>query len=178
LFEAACQEVAERGIAAASLDAIARRAGLTKGAVYSTYGSRAELLLAVVDALPQPDIRISAESVDDIDWDELGAQLGRTADEAPHQVFLLLELMSQAGRDNDMHLRMTKRLTASAERVAEVLAPLLQIDSAAALQLATDLHAQLVGLWAMRALLGPDRVPDETFRDAMRAFLSRTAIPS
>lgn len=173
LFEAAALEVSEHGLGGATLDAIAARAGLTKGAIYSTYGSRAELLLSVVDALPHPELRVSATSVDDIDWDDLGAQLGRAADQAPDQVFLLLELMAQARRDNDMYLRMTQRLSESMERMAETIVVLLNVDLPTAEQLATDVHGQLVGLWAMRALLGPDRVPDRSFRDAMHGLLVR-----
>jgi AcrR family transcriptional regulator len=44
---AATLEVAEaRGLAGATLDAIAARAGMTKGAIYSNFASRADLLVA------------------------------------------------------------------------------------------------------------------------------------
>ena len=42
--------VAEKGFAAASLDEIAARAGMTKGAIYSNFAGKAELLLAAVSA--------------------------------------------------------------------------------------------------------------------------------
>jgi AcrR family transcriptional regulator len=48
LLEAAADVVAERGYHAATLGDIARRAGVTTGAVYSGFGSKKELLLAVV----------------------------------------------------------------------------------------------------------------------------------
>ena len=38
----------EKGLAGASLEAIARRAGMTRGAIYSNFESRADLLLAAV----------------------------------------------------------------------------------------------------------------------------------
>jgi AcrR family transcriptional regulator len=65
LLDAVDAIVAERGYAACSLQAVARRAGLTTGAVYSTFGSRGALLLAAnerrsADAgLPadEPDLR-------------------------------------------------------------------------------------------------------------------------
>ena len=50
LIEAAYQEIVEKGFAAASLDSIARRAGMTKGAIYSNYRDKAQLLMAVCDA--------------------------------------------------------------------------------------------------------------------------------
>lgn len=46
LLDAVDAIVAERGYAACSLQAVARRAGLTTGAVYSTFGSRGALLAA------------------------------------------------------------------------------------------------------------------------------------
>src|ERR1700761_5375494 len=60
LIEAAYAEVLEKGFAAASLDAIARRAGMTKGAIYSNYRDKAGLLMAVRDA-KQPRIRLPFE---------------------------------------------------------------------------------------------------------------------
>ena len=50
LIAAAWAVVDEQGFGAATLEAIARRAGVTRGAIYSNFTSRAELLLAVVGA--------------------------------------------------------------------------------------------------------------------------------
>lgn len=50
LLVAARELVVEVGYAAAQLDEIAERAGLTKGAIYSIFGGKLELLRAVVDA--------------------------------------------------------------------------------------------------------------------------------
>ena len=61
LIEAAYLEVVENGFAAASLDAISRRAGMTKGAIYSNYRDKAELLMAVRDA-KEPRIRMRFEA--------------------------------------------------------------------------------------------------------------------
>jgi len=60
LIEAAYEEVLEKGFASASLDAIARRAGMTKGAIYSNYRDKAQLMLAVRDA-KQPRVRLRFE---------------------------------------------------------------------------------------------------------------------
>jgi len=50
LLAAARELIVEVGYASAQLDEIAERAGLTKGAVYSIFGGKLELLRAVVDA--------------------------------------------------------------------------------------------------------------------------------
>jgi AcrR family transcriptional regulator len=50
LIAAAWDVIEEKGFPGASLEEIARRAGMTRGAIYSNFPSRAELLLAVVGA--------------------------------------------------------------------------------------------------------------------------------
>ena len=47
LIAAAWAVVDEKGLAAASLEEIARRAGMTRGAIYSNFPSRSDLLLAM-----------------------------------------------------------------------------------------------------------------------------------
>jgi AcrR family transcriptional regulator len=173
LLVAAMIEVSERGMAGASLDAIAARAGLTKGAVYSTFGSRGDLLLAMTDELPHPNLELTMPSPGAIDWDLLGRELAAVADQAPQQVFLLLELMAQAQRDSGIHVRLARRLTGASDAVAAVLAPLLDISEAQARDLAVRLHAQLLGLWSVRALLGPEQVPDAAFRDLLRSLATQ-----
>src|SRR5438045_2832942 len=51
LLDAAAEHLARVGYESASLAAIARSAGLTTGAVYSTFGSKRELLRGVVRSL-------------------------------------------------------------------------------------------------------------------------------
>ncbi|HZZ86734.1 MAG TPA: TetR/AcrR family transcriptional regulator [Caulobacteraceae bacterium] len=48
LIEAALQVISEQGFAGASLDAIARRAGVTRGSIYSNFAGRDELMTAAV----------------------------------------------------------------------------------------------------------------------------------
>jgi AcrR family transcriptional regulator len=52
VLAAAAAVVAEKGFQRASLDEIAARAGLTKGAVYSSFASKDELFLALMQAQP------------------------------------------------------------------------------------------------------------------------------
>jgi AcrR family transcriptional regulator len=49
LIDATLAVIAERGLSAVSLDEIARRAGVTKGAIYSNFRSKGELMWAAVD---------------------------------------------------------------------------------------------------------------------------------
>lgn len=59
LIESASAVFVEMGYSAATLDEIADRAGLTKGAVYSNFESKADLALAVIDSrVDQPHLEI------------------------------------------------------------------------------------------------------------------------
>lgn len=49
LLEAAAETFSERGFQAASLDEVATRAGLTKGAIYSSFSSKEQLFFAVIE---------------------------------------------------------------------------------------------------------------------------------
>src|ERR1700752_4485412 len=53
LVEAAAEVFARRGFEGASLEEIAEVAGFTRGAIYSNFGSKDELMLAVVERYNQ-----------------------------------------------------------------------------------------------------------------------------
>ena len=61
LLEAAEKVFAERGIQGASLDEVAAEAGLTKGAVYSNFASKEDLVLAVMSDRMREEGRAQAE---------------------------------------------------------------------------------------------------------------------
>jgi AcrR family transcriptional regulator len=54
LVEAAAQVIAEKGFEGSSLEQIARRAGMTRGAIYGNFRNRDELFLAVVETRWRP----------------------------------------------------------------------------------------------------------------------------
>lgn len=54
LVAAAAEVVGERGFEATSLEAVARRAGMTRGAIYGNFQDRDELFMAVVDSRWRP----------------------------------------------------------------------------------------------------------------------------
>jgi AcrR family transcriptional regulator len=87
LVAATLQVLSEKGFAGASLDAIATRAGMTKGAIYSNFGGKADLLLATMEAkgltlgAGRPPGRTAREELVATARD-LAAALGRARDEA------------------------------------------------------------------------------------------------
>lgn len=58
LIESAAEVFAEQGFHAASVDVIANRAGLTKGAAYANFSSKEELFLAVLEARMQAQLEM------------------------------------------------------------------------------------------------------------------------
>src|SRR5262245_66371515 len=57
LFEAAAQVFEERGIGAASIEAIAAAAGFTRGAVYSNFASKDDLIIAMLEDHVERSVR-------------------------------------------------------------------------------------------------------------------------
>jgi AcrR family transcriptional regulator len=104
LIEAAAQVIVERGYAAASVEAISERAGYTRGAFYSNFGSKEELFAALLQervysiyremaersATPErPSLRESGEQLAAIQANPDGRWMFR----------LWFEVLAQAGRD-------------------------------------------------------------------------------
>jgi AcrR family transcriptional regulator len=103
LLDAAAEVFSEQSYAGASIDAIASRAGVTGGALYKHFASKAELLLAVVEqavhALPLSE-RIAASEAPGPDF---FAQLVSVyADPGMRRVRrLAIEIHAAASRDRD-----------------------------------------------------------------------------
>ncbi|MFL6061185.1 MAG: TetR/AcrR family transcriptional regulator [Marmoricola sp.] len=64
VLDAAFEVFGERGIAASSLTEVAARAGLTKGAVYSNFASKDELVLALMEEHAAHRIQASLDAID------------------------------------------------------------------------------------------------------------------
>lgn len=77
LLDAAEEVFARKGLTGAALEEIADAAGFTRGAIYSQFGAKEKLFLAVVDRQRQRfldgfvDVMMSFHQLDDVDIDEL-----------------------------------------------------------------------------------------------------------
>ena len=76
ILDAAANEFAKRGIDATSLDAIAAAAGLTKGAIYSNFSGKDDLVWAVADEF-RTEIDYSAFADPSLSFEEQLRELGR-----------------------------------------------------------------------------------------------------
>ena len=177
LLEAAAAVIAEVGYEKAKLGTIAERAGLTTGAVYSTYGSKWELLRAVVadrtHALSLAARPAAAPSDDGLDQvaQELAAAVDHDA--ARELVILQLEVHLLALRHPELRDELVALGRDQRAQLAEQIsargmsggAPPMPPD-----QLATVVTATVQGL-QLAQLFYPDAVSASLYASALRRLL-------
>lgn len=172
LLDAARKVVAERGMLGATHTEIASAAGVTVGAIYSNFSSKAELMVTLLEdagregTVFDPDAPTVRECVAD-----LGRRLVEQSDTEPELTVLSLEFVLAAIRDPETrsrrlpqrkkeHRAQAKVLESIAARSGEVL-PLQAVDL---VEVITDLS------WAMlctRAMLGPEVITERLVLEAL-----------
>jgi AcrR family transcriptional regulator len=123
LIEAAAEVFAEKGLQAASLDEIAERAGFTRGAIYSNFGSKEDLLLAVLDWYTKRTLEAYSEAEVFEDWDaEAAARVwSRIVHGDPSLALLQMEFRLYALRDPAFRKRMAEAHREGVERIARFI---------------------------------------------------------
>jgi AcrR family transcriptional regulator len=171
LLDAAERVFASRGFAEASLDEIAEVAGLTKGAVYSNFDKKLDLLLAVLDERMNRRFMNITEIVDTTrglpEQAAQGGQLFMDAFQEERELYLLwLECSVHSVHDPDVREALVSldhkirdAVGAFIEHHAETVGIVLPMP---AVQLATAVTCLADGL-ALERMKDPDSVPDEMF---------------
>ena len=169
LVAAALDVISANGFAAASLDEIAARAGMTKGAIYSNFASKAELLLAAIGAkgLALSEPRPPAETIDD----ELAAMAGQLVDlvrRAKGEETFLAEFNLYALRDPEVR---TGVGAAYAEGFGQTAAYLARLHGATMppRHLAVALQCLSLG-FLLQSFVTPDEVTDAVIAETMQAL--------
>ena len=131
LVEAAYAVFSERGFHGASLEDISLAAGYTTGAVYSRFGGKDALFLAVLDDHIEKRLRVYLEAADTApDFESACRELGRTAVAAgrrePGWTPLLMEFWMHAARRDDLRAAVLERN----DRQIDVLAGRLEAIAA------------------------------------------------
>jgi AcrR family transcriptional regulator len=157
------------GYVATSLASVAKEAGFTTGIVYSSFGSKADLALGVLERLQTEQIRALGERV------ERSAASGDVLDEvrqwaaeamASGWVRIELELLLDTMHDPRLAAAQTQRQTASIQQAVTVvrsLVPQDSIDDETLEVLAEAAVDYLIGL-AIRQVVNPDASPDRFLR--------------
>ncbi len=170
LLQAAAEVYARHGFGGATLDQVAARAGLTKGAVYDHFGSKENLLIALVEEYLAGQI---AEQLTLFDGDRVTSERPLAGSEnwmarlreRPDRFRLFVELWTLAQRDEQLRRRLAGALhTLHVTFARFVTASAADTDvpppAGAPEQFANVTLGLGVGL-AMLKLTDPDAVPDD-----------------
>jgi len=169
LIEAAAKVFAEKGFAATSLDEVADAAGLTKGAVYSNFENKEDLVRAVLEAHQnrQSGIRDIATAAGTLEEQQAiaGRLFSKSVSEERDAFLLLLDFTTYALRNPALHADFLARNRAGRKVIADMLAEnpgggelfKTDVDRAA-------LIFQAIGNGiALEKLVDPEGVPDDLF---------------
>ena len=188
LLKAAARLLSRRGYHGAPVDAIAEEAGFTSGALYSHFGSKEGLFLALLEERLAADVRRYEEAFagpgDPRERATRGAEAWMRSLHENRDAFpLFVEFWAAAVRDPKLRPRFAERwdaihdaLARQVGRGAEELGLRLGPDDAR--RLAIAINALGNGI-ALAKLANPDEVPDELFAWALgllsESFLGRAA---
>lgn len=181
VLDAAFAVFGESGIVASSLSDVAAAAGLTKGAVYSNFAGKDDLVLALMEEHVMHRLEAGLAGFAEADdarhaWANVGAVLVRElrSDAAWHR--LLAEYFAMSHRDQKLREALRHRRREARDAVARALtrfADGLGFElPLPAEQLAVVLFALSNG-FAVEAGIDPDAVPDELFGEVLTLIAAR-----
>lgn len=184
LLEAAARVFAERGFHASSVDEVARRAGVTTGALYGHFASKEDLFLAVFEETVAPELaayRTTFSRGKDLDEQARGGaqRFIERLREDPAYFPLFIEFWSYGVRNPDLRERFAARFGAFREGFADLVQAGardlgLALDRQAAERLGTIVNALGNGI-ALERTVDPEAVPDELLGFAYVVFFRALA---
>ena len=184
LLEAASETFLEKGFLDSTLDDIARRAGLSKGAVYSNFESKQEIIRLLLQRRLERMREVIAAATDPAtaNGDEHRTSAAVMADNLiadADWVQLVLEFASRAGRDAAVREIYTPFLRVQREEVARVIEQALadgpEHDDDYAALVGTILVALRYGL-ALAHAADPEQIDAEVIERALGAVLTSLVI--
>jgi AcrR family transcriptional regulator len=164
LFQAAAEVFEEQGIGAASIEAIAAAAGLTRGAFYSNFADKDELIIAMLEDHVDRSIKHHRELLAQHHTPEefiaaLSASDRNRRDPLGRAPLLHIELILFAARSERRRPELAKRLRARRALVAEILSGIGLSDPAQG-------SAMLLALedgFRLHRLIDPASTPADSF---------------
>jgi AcrR family transcriptional regulator len=176
LFEAAARVFEARGIGAASIEAIAAAAGFSRGAFYSNFAGKDDLIIAMLEDHVERSVRLHRELLarhrDPVDFvAALGASDRNRHDPLGRAPLLHIELVLFVARSEKRRPELAKRLRARRALVTEIVTT---TNRAAGRRRAVDpawAGAMLLALedgYRLHRLVDPDTTPADAFVRAVR----------
>jgi AcrR family transcriptional regulator len=175
ILDAALAEFHDRGYEGTSLQAVAKRAGLTKGAIYWSFRDKQDLFLALVheqlDVPAEKLMRIAEDAPSEVETAPLVSQgVAELIRDQPAVLLLMFEHWSLATRDPKLRggfIRRQSELRGAMARALEARHATTGVPlTYPAERLATGILCLGAGI-AMEALVDPTATPDELFGELL-----------
>jgi len=167
VLEAARRVFIERGYAGASLEAIADVAGFSKGVVYSQYGSKPDLFMALlerrIEERAAQNERIAEQLVGAEALRGLLDMARQDAMANPGWPHLLTEFRALAMRDPDLNRRYAEAHSRSVESLASALSRLYEgagVDPTVPVRSLAEFFLGAVAGIALERAANPNALPD------------------
>ncbi|HXW46944.1 MAG TPA: TetR/AcrR family transcriptional regulator [Streptosporangiaceae bacterium] len=175
LFDAAAQVFESQGIGAASIEAIAEAAGFTRGAFYSNFASKDELIIAMLadhaDRSARRNLALLARYRDPVDFvAALRTAEPDSEDPLDRSPLLHMEVILYVTRAPVYRPELAKRLRARRAVIAEIITATNQAsgpDSYVDPSWATMLLALEDG-YRLHRLIDPATTPEDSFLQAVQ----------
>jgi AcrR family transcriptional regulator len=181
LFEAAARVFEERGIGATSIETIAAAAGFTRGAFYSNFASKDDLIAAMLEDHVERSIAhhrklLAHHRTPDDYVAALRATERNRRDPLGRAPLLHMELVLYVARAEKRRPELAKRLRARRKLVAEIVTSTTQVAGAAVRDPGWA-GAMLLALedgFRLHRLIDPDSTPADSFFRAVNELRKLT----
>jgi AcrR family transcriptional regulator len=175
LFEAAAHVFEEQGIGGASIEAIAAAAGFTRGAFYSNFDSKDELIIAMLEDHVEQSIRRNLDLLAKHDnladfIDALKAMDRSRQDPLARSPLLHMEMILFVARAEQRRPELAKRLRARRKLVADIIETALKNSGKNPALNPTWTAAIVLALedgFRLHRLIDPETTPADSFLRAI-----------
>jgi AcrR family transcriptional regulator len=175
LFEAAAQVFEEQGIGGASIEAIAAAAGFTRGAFYSNFDSKDELIIAMLEDHVEQTMRrnldLLARHKNIVDFIDALKTMDRSRhDPLGRSPLLHMEMILFVARAEKRRPELAKRLRARRQLITDIVETTLKNSGRNGALNPTWTGAILLALedgFRLHRLIDPDTTPADSFLRAI-----------
>lgn len=186
LFEAAARVFEDQGIGGASIEAIAAAAGFTRGAFYSNFRSKDELIIAMLEDHVEQSIKRNLDLLaEHTDLDEFIAAL-RAMDRSKQDPLgrsplLHMEMILFVARAEKRRPELAKRLRARRKLIADIIEATLQTNPRNHARNPPWMASVLLALedgFRLHRLIDPETTPADSFLRAITDLRRATGLVS
>jgi AcrR family transcriptional regulator len=176
LFEAAARVFEQQGIGAASVETIAAAAGFTRGAFYSNFDSKDDLIVAMledhVEQSTRRNLELLAQHREPVDFLKALQAVDRSdQDPLGRSQMLHIELILFVARAEERRPELARRLRARRTLTTQIVATTMKATGRTGQLNAARAGALLLALedgFRLHRLIDPDSTPADSFFVAVR----------